>query len=107
MAHTASGALHFGIDEKKLAAARTYQSSPLYSTAEKAALDLAVAASSSPNAVIDVMFKQLREYCSDEQIVEIIAAIAAGVGALVGRQPTPCAAWMVTRHTPSLTQSRP
>jgi Carboxymuconolactone decarboxylase family len=47
MAHTASGALHFGIDEDKLAAARDYRASPLYSAAEKAALDLASAALAS------------------------------------------------------------
>ena len=29
MAHTASAAMHFGIDEKKLAAVRDYKSSPL------------------------------------------------------------------------------
>ena len=76
MAHTASGALHFGIDEKKLAAAPNYQSSPLYDAAEKAALDLAAAASASPNAVTDAMFDRLRAHWSDEQIVEIVAAIA-------------------------------
>ena len=47
MAHTASGALHFGIDADKLAAARDYRASPLYNAAEKAALDLAVAALAS------------------------------------------------------------
>jgi alkylhydroperoxidase family enzyme len=47
MAHTASGALHFGIDADKLAAARDYRASPHYSAAEKAALDLAVTASAA------------------------------------------------------------
>lgn len=47
MAHTASGALHFGIEADKLAAARDYRASPLYSAAEKAALDLAVAANAA------------------------------------------------------------
>src|SRR5919204_550275 len=44
MAHTASGALHFGIDAQKLAAAANYRVSPLYSAAERAALDVATAA---------------------------------------------------------------
>ncbi len=74
MAHTASGALHFGIDEGKLAASWSYASSPLYSEAEKAALDLAVAASS--NAVTDAMFAALHRHWSEEEIVEIVAAIA-------------------------------
>jgi alkylhydroperoxidase family enzyme len=76
MAHTASGALHFGIAEDKLAAAWDYRSSPLYSAAEKAALDLAVAASSVPNAVTDEMFVELRTHWSDEQVVEIVATVA-------------------------------
>jgi alkylhydroperoxidase family enzyme len=76
MAHTASGALHFGIDADKLATAWDYRSSPRYGAAEKAALDLAVAASSVPNAVTDELFDRLRSHWSDEQIVELVAAIA-------------------------------
>jgi len=74
MAHTASGALHFGIGEEKLAAARDYRSGALYSEAEKAALDLAVAASA--NAVTDDLFARVRQYWSEDEIVEIVAAIA-------------------------------
>ena len=77
MAHTASAAMHFGIDEKKLAAVREYKSSPLYNPAERAALDLAAAASAIPNAVTDAIFAELRKHWSEEQIVEIVAAIAA------------------------------
>src|SRR5438128_9915248 len=39
MAHTAGGAMHFGVDERKVAAIWDYQTSPLYSEAERAALD--------------------------------------------------------------------
>lgn len=77
MAHTASAAMHFGIDEKKLAAVRDYKSSSLFSPAERAALDLATAASAIPNGVTDAMFAELRKHWSEEQIVEIVAAIAA------------------------------
>ncbi len=76
MAHTAGGAMHFGIDEAKLAAVWDYQTSPLYSDAERAALDLAVAAGSVPNAVTDEMFSELRKHWSEEQIVEIVGVIA-------------------------------
>lgn len=76
MAHTASGALHFGIAEDKLAAAWDHRASSLFSAAETAALDLAVAASSLPNAVTDGMFADLRRHWSDEEIVEIVATIA-------------------------------
>lgn len=74
MAHTASGALHFGIGEAKLAAAADYNASPLYSAAETCALDLAVAASTT--GVTDDMFARLRRHWSEEEIVEIVATIA-------------------------------
>src|SRR5215217_198503 len=73
MAHTASGALHFGVSEDKLWAAPNYSSDPLYTAAEKAALDFAVAASSMPNAVDDETFDRLRRYWTEDQIVEILA----------------------------------
>jgi alkylhydroperoxidase family enzyme len=76
MAHTASGALHFGVDARKLAAARDHRASPLFTAAEKAALDVAVAAAAIPNAVTDAMFGELRRHWSDEQIVEIVSAVA-------------------------------
>lgn len=91
MAHTASGALHFGIDAAKLAQACAYRSSPLYSPAERAALDLAVAASSSPNATTDGTFVELRKYWDEEQIVELVGVIAMA-GFL--------ARWNVTMATP-------
>ena len=77
MAHTASAAMHFGIVENKLAAVRGYKSSSLFSPAERAALDIAAAASAIPNAVTDAMFAELRKHWTEEQIVEIVAAIAA------------------------------
>ena len=74
MAHTASGALHCGVDAR--AQAHDYRASPLYGPAERAALDLAVAASSHPNAVTDDIFLALRTYWSEEQIVELVGVIA-------------------------------
>jgi alkylhydroperoxidase family enzyme len=53
-----------------------YQTSPLYSAAERAALDLAVAASVVPNAAIDEMFLELRKHWTEEQIVEIVGVIS-------------------------------
>jgi uncharacterized peroxidase-related enzyme len=76
MAHTAGGALHFGIEDRKLAAVWEYQTSPLYSEAERVALDFAVAAAHVPNDVTDDMFAELRRHWSEEQIVEIIGVIA-------------------------------
>jgi alkylhydroperoxidase family enzyme len=91
MAHTASGALHFGVDSAKLAAARDYKTSRMFSEAERAALDLAVAASSSPNAVTDAIFGELRKHWTDEQIVELVGVIA--VAGFLSR-------WNVTMATP-------
>ena len=76
MAHTAGGALHFGVDDKKLAAVWDYQASPLYGAAERAALDFAVAAAQVPNAVTDDMFAALRRHWSEDEIVEIVGVIA-------------------------------
>lgn len=91
MAHTASGALHFGIDPAKLAAVCDYNGSPLFSGPERAALDLAVAASAVPNAVSNLHFTELRKHWSEEQIVEIVGVISM-VGFL--------ARWNVTMATP-------
>ncbi|HEY7457870.1 MAG TPA: carboxymuconolactone decarboxylase family protein [Xanthobacteraceae bacterium] len=76
MARTAGGALHFGVDEAKVAAVWDYQTSPLYSPAERAALDLAVAAGTVPNSATDEMFTELKKYWTEEQIVEIVGVIA-------------------------------
>jgi uncharacterized peroxidase-related enzyme len=76
MAHTAEGAHKLGVDDEKLAAAWNYQTSPLFTPAERAALDVAVAAGTVPNAVTDEMFAELRRHWSDEQIVEIVGVIA-------------------------------
>ena len=76
MAHTAGGAMHFGVDEQKIAAIWDYQTSPLYTEAERVALDVAVAAGSVPNAVTDDMFARMREHWTEEQIVEIVGVIA-------------------------------
>jgi uncharacterized peroxidase-related enzyme len=76
MAHTAEGAAKLGVDQQKIDAVWDYQTSPLFSAAERAALDVAVAAGCVPNAVTDEMFAELRKHWDEEQIVEIVAVIA-------------------------------
>jgi uncharacterized peroxidase-related enzyme len=76
MAHTIEGAAHFGVEEEKLAAVWEYRSSPLFTEAERVALDFAIAASVLPNAVTDQLFHELSRHWSEEQIVEIVATIA-------------------------------
>ena len=76
MAHTAGGSLRFGIEEKKLEAVWEFRTSPLFSEAERVALDFAIAAASVPNGVTDEMFAELRRHWSEDQIVEIVGVIA-------------------------------
>lgn len=76
MAHTAGGALHFGVEDKKLAAVWDYQTSPLYSEAERVTLDFALAAAAVPNEVTDEMFAELRKHWTEDQIVEIVGVIS-------------------------------
>ena len=77
MAHTASGALHFGVSAEKLVAVADFATNPQFSAAEKAALAVAEAAGKAPNAVTEAMFAELRKHWSENEIVEIVAAIAA------------------------------
>lgn len=76
MAHTAGGAMHFGVSEEKLRAVWEYQTSSLYSPAERSALTVAVASACVPNAVTDEMFVEMRKHWSEEQIVEIVATVS-------------------------------
>jgi uncharacterized peroxidase-related enzyme len=76
MAHTAEGASKLGVEDEKLRAVWDYQTSPLFTPAERAALDVAVAAANVPNAVTEEMFTELRKHWTEEQIVEIVAVIA-------------------------------
>lgn len=76
MAHTAGGALHLGVDPAKLEAIWEYSTSPLYSAAERVALDFSLAAAAVPNAVDDALFDQMKAYWTDDQIVEIAGVIS-------------------------------
>lgn len=76
MAHTAGTSLLNGIEEQRLAAVWDYRSSPLFTEAEKIALDFALAAGSVPNDVTDEMFAELRRHWNDNQVVEIVAVIS-------------------------------
>jgi uncharacterized peroxidase-related enzyme len=76
MAHTAGGALHFGIEERKLAAVWEFRTSALFAEAERVALDFAIAAASVPNGVTDEMFAEMRKHWSEGQIVEIVAVVS-------------------------------
>ncbi len=74
-AHSLIAAKIHGISDDKVAAVWEYNSSPLYSDAERVALDFALAAGSVPNAVDADLMSRMREHWTDEQIVEILAAV--------------------------------
>jgi alkylhydroperoxidase family enzyme len=74
-AHTATSATRHGVEAAKLAAISEYRSSPLYTQAERVALDFALAAASQPNDVTDRLFAQLQSHWSEGQIVEILGVI--------------------------------
>jgi len=76
MSHNAAIALGSGVEGTKLDAVWEYQTSPLFTAAERSALDVALAAGRVPNDVTDEMFARLREHWSDGQIVEIVGMIA-------------------------------
>jgi alkylhydroperoxidase family enzyme len=76
MAHNAGGSLQQGIDEQKLAAVWEYQSSPLFSDAERVALDLVIAAASQPNDVTDELFDRVKRHWNEGQIIEIVALVS-------------------------------
>jgi uncharacterized peroxidase-related enzyme len=75
-AHTGTSALRHGISSDKLAALPQYSRSPLFSEAERAAIDFSFAAASQPNAVDDALFERLRAHWSEGQIVEILGVVA-------------------------------
>ena len=75
-AHTGHKAEGLGVEREKLQAAWDYESSELFTDAERAALRLAHHASLVPNEATDAHFDDLRQWFSDEQIVEIVAVIA-------------------------------
>lgn len=74
-AHSLVAAKIHGIDQSKLDAIWDYQTSNLYSPAERVALDYALAAGSVPNAVDDVLMEKMREHWSEDAIVEILGAV--------------------------------
>lgn len=76
MAHAAEAAHRAGVADAKLEAVIEYRTSPLYSEAERVALDFAVAAASQPNAVTDELFEKMKKHWTDAQIVEIMGAVA-------------------------------
>src|SRR5260370_40709442 len=76
MAQTAHTAGRVGISPEKEAALWEYETSPLFTAAERAALRVAQCAAQVPNAVSDADFAELKKHYTEAQIVDIVAVIA-------------------------------
>ncbi len=76
MAHAAEAAHRVGMDDAKLEAVTDYRASPLFTEAERVALDFAVAAASQPNGVTGELLAKMKQHWTDAQIVEIAGVVA-------------------------------
>lgn len=75
------GAFHLnqlGMSEEKILSIWNLEESDHFTDPEKAALNLAVAAGSSPNATEASHFDEMRKHFTNVQVIEIMAVIAAG-----------------------------
>ncbi len=76
-AHNAENAVHIAqAAPEKVRALAQFESSPLFTPAERAALSLARAAGSHPPCVTDQHFAVLKRHYSEDAIVEIVAVIS-------------------------------
>lgn len=75
-AHTTLAAERYGASKERLDAIWGYRESPLFTDAERAAFDFAVAAASVPNAVDAATAEALRRHWDEGEIVEILGVVA-------------------------------
>ncbi|WP_462163734.1 carboxymuconolactone decarboxylase family protein [Pseudoalteromonas xiamenensis] len=75
-AHTILAAQRYGGSDERLAAIWQFRESALFSAAEKAAFEFALAASSVPNAVDEIIERNLTLHWDEGEIVEILGVIS-------------------------------
>ncbi len=75
-AHTILAAQRYGGTDERLESIWNFRDSKLYTAAEKAAFEFALAASSVPNAVDDNIAQALHSYWDEGEIVEILGVIS-------------------------------
>ena len=75
-AHTIRAAERYGAEAEKMEHVWEYRTHAAFSEAERAALDLALAASSVPNAVDEALQARVREHWDEGEIVELMGVIA-------------------------------
>ena len=75
-AHTGGASNLRGVDGEKVASIFEFETSDLFSEAEKSALRFAQAASAVPNMATDEDFEDLRKHFTEYQIVEIVSVVS-------------------------------
>ena len=75
-AHTAHMAERRGAAAEKIEVAWEFETNPIFTEAERAAMALAMAGGSVPNQATDAHFDELRRHFTEDEIVEIVAVIA-------------------------------
>lgn len=75
-AHTIRAAKRYGASEDRLLHVWEFHTNPLFTDAERTALEFAMAAASIPNAVTDAIASALRRHWDDGEIVEILGVVA-------------------------------
>ena len=75
-AHAIRAAERYGSEQDRLNNIWEYKTYPAFTEGERAVFDLAIAASSVPNAVSDEIAENMRKHWDDGEIVEILGVIA-------------------------------
>jgi uncharacterized peroxidase-related enzyme len=76
VAHTANNAGKRGVDADRIAALWEYETSPLFSEGERAALRFAQGAASVPNMVTDEDVEAVKAHYGEDGVVEILAVVS-------------------------------
>lgn len=74
-AHNANKLTEAGVENEKIAKIWMYETDPIFTPAERAALALAATAAQSPSLVQQEHYDELRQYYTDKEIVEILFVI--------------------------------
>ncbi len=75
-AHTFDDMKMSGVSKQKQDAIWTFETSPLFTEKEKAAMRVALGGGAAPNAVTDEDVEVLKQHFSDDEIVEIVGWIS-------------------------------
>lgn len=75
-AHAIRAAERYGAAAEQLENIWEYKTHPAFTEAERAALDLSIAASAVPNAVDDEIAENMRKHWDEGEIVEIMGVVA-------------------------------